>query len=53
MYDHHGSVVSIKPRVSVALAFRESAVCSGGNGLGYQECVKLFDLKKHSVVAVT
>ena len=41
VYHHHGGIVSMKPRVSVALAFRENIVCSDGNGLGCQD-VKLF-----------
>ena len=36
VYHHHGGIVSMKPRVSVALAVMENVVCSGGNGLGYQ-----------------
>ena len=36
-------IVSMTPRASVALAFEEKVVCSGGNGLGYQEGVQLFD----------
>ena len=36
VYHHHGGIVSMKPRVSVALAFRENVVRSGGNALGYQ-----------------
>ena len=42
VYHHHSGIVSMKLCVSVALAFRESVVCSGGNGLGYQEGVELF-----------
>ena len=42
VHHHHGSICSMKLRVSVALAFRGNVVCSGGNGLGYQEGVKLF-----------
>ena len=42
MYHHHGGVVSMKPRVSVALASREKVVRSDGNGLVYQEGVELF-----------
>ena len=37
IYHHHGDIASMKPRVSVALAFRENIVGSDGNGLGYQE----------------
>ena len=33
----HGGVVSMKPRVSVALASRENVVRSDGNGLVYPE----------------
>ena len=43
VYHPHGGIVSMKPRVSVALAFRENIVCSGGKGSGYQEGVGLFD----------
>ena len=32
-YRHHGGIVSIKSRVSVALASRENVLCSGRNGL--------------------
>ena len=42
VHHHHGGIVSMKPRLSVALAFRENVVCSGGNELGYQEGVELF-----------
>ena len=40
VYHHHGGVVSMN--VSVATAFRGNVVCSGENGLCYQD-VKLFD----------
>ena len=46
VYHHHHDVgiVSMKPRVSVALASRENVVVrSDGNGLVYQEGVELFD----------
>ena len=32
LYHYRGGIVSTKPRVSVTLAYRENAVCSGGNG---------------------
>ena len=38
----YGGIVLIKPRLSVALAFREKFACSRGNGLGFQD-VKFFD----------
>ena len=42
VYHDHGGILSMKLRVSVALAFRENVVRLGGNGLGYQEGVDLF-----------
>ena len=39
VYHHHGGIVSMEPRVSVTLAFREKVVRSGRNKLGYQEGV--------------
>ena len=52
VYHYHSGIVSVKPRVSVVLAFRENVVSSGGNGLGYQDAQDI-RLKKHSIVAVT
>ena len=43
VYHHHDGIVSVKLRVTGALAFRKNIACSSGNGLGYQEGVKLFD----------
>ena len=42
----------MKPRVSVALAYRENAVCSDGNGLRYKKTIRVIRLKKHSTVAI-
>ena len=36
----------MKPRVSVALAFRENVERSGGNGLGYQEGILSYSTEK-------
>ena len=46
----------MEPRVSVALAFRENVVCSGGNGrVRLSTRYKVIRLKKHtsSIVVVT
>ena len=32
VYHHHGDIVLMKPRVSVAVVIRENVACSGGNG---------------------
>ena len=42
VHHHYGNIVSMQPRVSISLAFRENTVCSGENGLGYQRGVELF-----------
>ena len=52
VYHYHGATVLMKPRVSVALAYWENAVCSDGNGLLYQKGIRVIRLKKHSTVAV-
>ena len=43
----------MKPRVSVALAFRENVVRSDGNGLGYIKKVLSYSAEKVSIVVAT